>query len=114
MAGETRTAVVAAIAANLLIAACKFAAATFSGSSAMLSEAIHSIVDTGNSGLILYGIRRSSRAPDAAHPFGHGHELYFWTLLVGILIFAVGGGMSVVTGVQHLINGTESEETLWN
>jgi cation diffusion facilitator family transporter len=104
MAGETKTAV----------AACKFAAAAFSGSSAMVSEAIHSLVDTGNSGLILYGIRSSGRAPTAEHPFGHGHELYFWTLVVGILIFAVGGGMSVVTGIQHVIQRTEPEETFWN
>ena len=97
---ESVGAVVAAAAANLLIGAFKFVVAVLTGSSAMMSEGIHSIVDTGNEALILLGIRRSKRAPDAYHPFGYGMELYFWTLIVSILIFAIGGGLSFMHGWQ--------------
>jgi cation diffusion facilitator family transporter len=114
MAGETKKAVVAAIVGNLLIAATKFIAAAFSGSSAMLSEAIHSLVDTGNGGLMLYGMRRSRMPPDEQHPLGYGHELYFWTLVVGILIFGLGGGMSIVTGLMHIARTTPPEHTGWS
>ncbi len=112
--GETSRAVIAAIVGNLLITATKLAAATFSGSAAMLAEAIHSIVDTGNDGLILLGIRRSRRPPDDEHPLGHGHELYFWSLVVGILIFGLGGGMSIVTGVVHIVNSSQPEAGMWS
>lgn len=114
MAAESVRAVIAAVAGNLAIAACKVIAAGFSGSAAMLSEAIHSIVDAGNGGLMLYGIRRSKRSADREHPFGYGHELYFWTLVVGMLIFGVGGGMSIVTGVMHIVNDTHAEASVWN
>jgi len=114
MAGESRTAVIAAIAGNLAIAAIKFVAAALFGSAAMLSEAIHSLVDTGNDALMLYGIRRSAKPPDDQHPFGYGHELYFWTLVVGVLIFAVGGGMSIVSGVLHIVNRKAAEADVWN
>ncbi|HXJ54061.1 MAG TPA: cation diffusion facilitator family transporter [Burkholderiales bacterium] len=109
MAGETRRAVVAAVAGNLAIAATKFIAAAFSGSAAMLAEAIHSLVDTGNGALMLYGVHRSRKPPDPEHPFGYGHELYFWTLVVGMLVFALGGGMSIVTGAMHLSNPAPPE-----
>jgi cation diffusion facilitator family transporter len=113
-AGETRSAVLAAIAGNLLIAAAKAVAAAFSGSASLLAEAIHSVVDTGNGALMLYGLRRSRKPPDRQHPFGYGHELYFWTLVVGILIFALGGGMSIVTGVLHIRSGAMPEASGWN
>jgi cation diffusion facilitator family transporter len=101
---ESRTAVVAAIIANLAIAAMKFVAAAVSGSSAMLSEGIHSLVDTGDGVLLWIGLSRSQRPADDQHPFGHGKELYFWTLVVAILVFAVGGGMSIFEGITHLMN----------
>ena len=114
MAQEAKTAIVAAILGNLAIATTKFFAAVFSGSSAMLSEAIHSLVDTGNGTLILLGIRNSRKPPDFEHPFGHGRELYFWTLMVGVLIFGVGGGMSVYEGLTHLTNPKPIEDAKWS
>jgi len=80
----------------------------------MLSEAIHSLVDTGNGALILLGIRNSRKPPDTEHPFGHGRELYFWTLMVGVLVFGVGGGMSVYEGLTHLAEPTTIEDAKWN
>jgi cation diffusion facilitator family transporter len=102
--GESRTAVIAAIAANLIIAIIKFIAAALSGSSAMVAEGIHSLVDTGNGLLVLLGLRRAQQPADETHPFGYGKSLYFWTNMVAISIFGIGGGMSVYEGITHILD----------
>jgi len=104
--GSSTIAVVAAITGNILVGIVKFIAAALSGSQAMVSEGIHSIVDSGNGILVLFGIRQSKKPGDEDHPFGHGKELYFWTLVVAVLIFAVGGGISLVEGVNYMLNIT--------
>jgi cation diffusion facilitator family transporter len=103
-----------ALTANACIAVFKFIAAGFSGSSALFSEGIHSVVDTGNELLLLFGLRRSQRPADRNHPYGYGKELYFWSLIVAIVIFAVGGGLSVYEGVRHLLRPRRLEHFGWN
>lgn len=110
---EKPIAVYGAMAANLGIALVKFVAAAFTGSSAMLSEGIHSVVDTANQLLLLLGLRRSRRSPDANHPFGHGKELYFWGLVVAVVLFGVGGGMSIYEGITHLQHPAELTDPTW-
>src|SRR3954467_14347963 len=104
MRSGTSTTVWAAVIGNLLVAITKIAAAIFSGSSAMVSEAVHSVVDTGNEVLLLYGMRRSRRRPDAEHPFGYGRELYFWSFIVALLLFGLGCVASVFEGINHILH----------
>src|SRR5581483_3252070 len=104
MARGTTAVVLAALGANLGIAAVKLGAALFTGSAAMLAEGIHSLVDTGNQGLLLVGIKRSARAPDERHPFGYAREIYFWALVVAVMLFTAGGIVAIGEGVYHLMS----------
>jgi cation diffusion facilitator family transporter len=96
--------VYAGIVGNALVALIKFSAAAITQSSAMLSEAVHSLVDTGNQLLMLHGLQRSALPPDTEHPLGHGRELYFWTFVVSILILSLGAGVSIHGGVRHILH----------
>jgi len=104
MHNNSRKAVIAALFGNLGIAAFKLVAALFSGSSSMLAESYHSISDTFNQVLLLYGLRRSKKAPDESHPFGHGKEQFFWSFMVAILLFGVAGTLSIKEGYHKLLN----------
>ena len=114
MAAESKKAVVAAIIGNAAIAVIKFAAGAMTGSSAMISEGIHSLVDTGNGGLLFHGLRRGARPADEHHPFGHGMEIYFWSLIVAVSIFGIGGGMSIYEGITHIQHPAALEDPTIN
>jgi cation diffusion facilitator family transporter len=101
---SSKRVIYAALAGNLLVALTKFAAAAWTGSSAMLSEAIHSLVDTGNQILLLYGIHRAAVPPDTEHPLGYGRELYFWSFIVALLMFMLGACVTFYEGVSHITN----------
>ena len=103
MSGSSKKVIMAALVGNLLVSITKFIAAYFTHSSAMFSEGIHSIVDTGNQVLLLYGLKRAKLPADEEFPFGHGKEIYFWSFVVAILIFAVGAGISIYEGIIHII-----------
>lgn len=111
---ESRKAVLTAVVSDLAIAAAKLTAFAFSHSSAMLAESIHSLVDAGNGTLLVLGIHLSKRPADETHPFGYGKELYFWTLLVALFIFLVGGGVSIADGIRHLQHPVELDHVVWN
>jgi cation diffusion facilitator family transporter len=104
MASSSKKVIYAALLGNALIAVTKFAASVLTGSSAMLAEGIHSLVDTGNQGLLLYGLHKAKKPPDENFPFGHGKEVYFWSFVVAILIFALGSGISLYEGVLHILH----------
>ena len=102
MAGSSKKVIFAALIGNAAIAVMKFFAAAFTGSSAMFSEGIHSVVDTGNQILLLFGLKQAKKPADKKYPFGHGKEIYFWSFVVAILIFAVGSGLSMFKGIEHI------------
>jgi divalent metal cation (Fe/Co/Zn/Cd) transporter len=106
---QPKKAVYAALFGNLLVAVTKFAAALLRGSSSMLSEGVHSLVDSGNEALLLYGYYRSSLRPDHAHPLGYGHELYFRSFVVALLLFALGAGFSIYEGITQITDPTSIE-----
>lgn len=112
MASASHKVVYVALGGNLMIAIAKFVAAGLSGSSAMLSEGVHSLVDTVNEVLLLYGLHRAGKPPDRSHPFGYGRELYFWSFIVALLVLAAGAGVSFYEGVMH-IREPEAIERPW-
>ncbi len=114
MSGSSKKVIIAALIGNSLVSITKFVAAYFTHSSAMFSEGIHSLVDTGNQVLLLYGLKRAKLPADEEFPFGHGKEIYFWSFVVAILIFAVGAGVSIYEGIIHIINPVEVKNSLIN
>ncbi|MBC7485510.1 MAG: cation transporter [Cytophagaceae bacterium] len=111
---DSKIAIIGALASNVAIAIVKFIAAAITGSSAMISEGIHSLVDSANTLLLLFGLHRSNKSPNAKHPFGYGKELYFWTLVVATSLFAIGGGMSIYEGVEHMQHPEPLTDPTWN
>lgn len=114
MASSSKRVIIAALTGNALIAVTKLSAAALTGSSAMFSEGVHSITDTGNQILLLHGLRRAKRPADEEHPFGHGKEVYFWSFVVAILIFTLGAGISLYKGVQHVLDPHPIENPVVN
>ncbi|MGN6499197.1 MAG: cation diffusion facilitator family transporter, partial [Tsuneonella sp.] len=114
MASGRKFAIYAALGANLAIAVTKFVAAAIAGSSSMLTEGIHSLVDSGNEVLLLYGEHRAERPPDEMHPLGYGREIYFWSFLVALLIITAGAGVSVYEGILHMMHPEMLRDPLIN
>lgn len=117
MAGSSKKAIYGAIIANTAIAISKFVAAFFTGSASMLSEGIHSLVDTGNGALLLLGIKKSQKPADNQHPYGYGNEIYFWSFIVAVLIFALGGGIALFEGIEAVLHPhpeVNREYIMWN
>lgn len=110
---DSKKVVIAALAGNMAIAACKFGAAFLSGSTATLAEAVHSLADTGNQGLLLIGMRLAARPPDAKFPFGRSGEKYFWPFVVALMLFSVGGAFAVYDGVHHVLHPQEEHGSRW-
>ncbi len=111
---KNRASIYSALVANLLIAVTKFVAGGFTNSSSMIAEGIHSMVDTTNQVLLLYGLKRSKKPADSSKPFGYGKELYFWSFIVSILIFGLGGGLSIYQGVVHINHPEKPGDPTWN
>ena len=114
MAAGSKKVIIAALIGNGLISITKFIAAGMTGSSAMLSEGVHSLVDTGNQVLLLYGLKQAKKPADEKFPFGHGKEIYFWSFVVAILIFAVGAGVSIYEGIIHVLHPSEISNPMIN
>jgi cation diffusion facilitator family transporter len=114
VAEDSKLPIYASIVANIAIAILKFIAAGVTGSSAMAAEGVHSLVDSADGGLLLVGHWQSRKPPDESHPFGYSHELYFWSLLVAVLFFVLGGGISVYHGVLALIHPEPLQDPKWN
>lgn len=113
-ASAAKRSVYAALASNLGIAVTKFVAAALTGSSAMLSEGVHSVVDTANELLLLYGLKRAARPPDRNHPLGHGRELYFWSFIVALMVLALGAAASFYEGIHHVLHPEPMRTPLLN
>src|SRR3569833_259171 len=111
---SSKTPIYTAFIANIIIAATKLTAAAFTGSTAMASEGIHSLVDTSNEILLLLGIHKSQKPADEKRPFGYGKELYFWSFVVSLLFFSLGGGFSIYEGIEHLLHPEEVTNPVWN
>ncbi len=111
---ESRKVIYVGLVANVAIAACKYVAAILTRSTAMLAEAVHSTIDTGNELLLLLGMKRSARPPDRLHPYGHGKALYFYSLLVAVYVFALGGGFSIYEGISHMLHPEMPTRAMWN
>jgi cation diffusion facilitator family transporter len=112
-AGESRTAVLAALLGNAALAALKGVAAALTGSAAMLAETFHSLADTGNEALLFLGMRLAARPPDARHPFGYGKDVYFWAFVVSVMLFTLGGGFSIWEAVRHYLHPVSRTESAW-
>lgn len=114
-APDSKKVVVAALLGNLAIAACKFGAAFLSGSTATLAEAVHSVADTANQGLLLVGMQLAMKPPDERFPFGRSGEKYFWPFVVALMLFSVGGAFAIYDGIHHIRHpSAEHGSRLWS